>query len=139
MTPEQLTMVQSSFATLGPHTATLAAQFYGRLFEVAPSIRTMFSEDPVQEALFVSELAVIVECISQFDAFVARTRRLGARHAEYGVTYQHYDAMGRVLLETLATTLGPTFTDELHDAWRLAFDLIAETMMQGAADAPRGA
>jgi hypothetical protein len=23
----------------------------------------------------------------------------------------------------------------LHEAWRLAFDLVAETMMQGAADA----
>ena len=138
MTPEQVAMVQSSFAQLNPQRPELAARFYERLFEVAPSIRAMFSQDPgVQEAIFVSELAVIVDSISQFDTFVQRTRRLGASHAEYGVAHGHYETMGFVLREVLAEALGPAFTDELHDAWRLAFDLVAETMMQGAADAPR--
>ena len=129
-------MVQSSFATLGPHTHDLAVRFYERLFEVAPSLRTMFSSEPaVQESLFVSEVRTIVASISQFDAFVARARRLGARHGAYGVTYLHYETAGRALLQALGDTLGSEFTDELHEAWRLAFDLVAETMMQGAADA----
>ena len=128
-------MVQASYVELGPHTADLAERFYERLFAAAPSLRTMFSEDPaVQKSLFASELAVIVQSISHFDAFVARTRHLGARHETYGVTYLHYEIAGRALLEALADTLGPAFTDELRDAWRLAFDLVAETMMQGAAD-----
>ncbi len=129
-------MVQASFAELGPHTPDLAARFYERLFAAAPALRTMFSEDPaVQKSLFVSELGVIVRSISRFDAFVARARDLGARHDGYGVTYVDYEIAGRALLEALADTLGPAFTDELHDAWRLAFDLVAETMMQGAAEA----
>jgi hemoglobin-like flavoprotein len=128
-------MVQTSFATLGPHTSVLAARFYERLFGVAPSVQSMFMEDPVvQESLFVSELETIVTAISQFDVFVARARDLGARHAKYGVTWVHYETAGRVLLEALGDTLGPAYTDELRDAWRLAFDLVAETMMQGAAD-----
>ncbi len=136
MTPEQVAMVQLSFAQMGPRTTDLAARFYGRLFEVAPSFRSMFSGDPaVQEALFLSELAVLVDSISQFDAFIARTRRLGASHAAYGVTYTHYETVGLVLLEALADTLGREFSDELRSAWRLAYDLMAETMMHGAADA----
>jgi hemoglobin-like flavoprotein len=136
VTPEQVMMVQASFAELGPHTPDLAARFYERLFATAPSLRTMFSKNPAaQKNLFVSELAMIVHSISRFDAFVARVRDLGARHETYGVTYVHYEIAGRALLEALADTLGPAFTDELHDAWRLAFDLVAETMMQGAADA----
>ena len=130
-------MVRASFAELGPRAPDLAARFYERLFDAAPSLRTMFSDEPaVQEALFVSELAVVVQAISRFDAFVARARDLGARHDRYGVTYEHYEIAGRALLEALAETLGPAFTDELRDAWRLAFDLVAETMMQGGADAP---
>lgn len=129
-------MVAASFAELGPKASALAVRFYERLFEVAPSLRTMFSEDPVvQESLFVTELAVIVSSISRFDAFVARARDLGARHAAYGVTYLDYETVARVLPEALADTLGSAFTDELQEAWRLAFDLVAETMMQGAADA----
>jgi hemoglobin-like flavoprotein len=136
VTPEQVAMVRSSFAELGPRTGYLAAQFYERLFEHTPSLRTMFSRDPaVQESVFVAELGVIVTSISRFDAFVALARDLGARHEAYGVTYVHYETAGRVLLEALADTLGPAFTGEMRDAWRLAFDLVAETMMQGAADA----
>ena len=136
MTPEQVAMVQSSVAQLGRQTTDLAARFYERLFEAAPSFRDMFSEHPaVQEALFLSELAVLVDSISQFDAFIARTRRLGASHAAYGVTYTHYETVGLALLDALADTLGPEFTSELRSAWRLAYDLMAETMMQGAADA----
>lgn len=129
-------MVQASFAELGPRAPDLAARFYEHLFEAAPPLRTMFSENPVVlRSLFASELAVVVQAISQFDGFVARARDLGARHDRYGVTYVHYEIAGRALLEALADTLGPGFTDELRDAWRLAFDLVAETMMQGAADA----
>jgi nitric oxide dioxygenase len=136
MTPEQVAMVQASFAQLGPETTDLAPRFYERLFEVAPSFRSLFSGDPVvQEAVFLSELAVLVDSISRFDAFIARTRRLGASHAAYGVSYEHYETMGLVLIEALADTLGPEFTDEVRSAWRLAYDLMAETMMQGAADA----
>lgn len=129
-------MVQASFAELGRRAPDLAERFYERLFDADPSLRTMFSEDPaVQKSLFAAELAVVVQAISRFEAFVARARDLGARHDRYGVTYVHYEIAGRALLEALADTLGPGFTDELHDAWRLAFDLVAETMMQGAADA----
>ncbi len=136
MTPEQVAMVQSSFARLGSQATDLSVRFYRRLFEVAPSFRSLFSEDPAdQEALFLSELAMLVASISRFDAFIARTRRLGASHAAYGITYVHYETVGVVLLEALAETLGAGFTDELRSAWRSAYDLMAETMMQATADA----
>ena len=136
MTPEQVALVQASYAGLGTNGRELARQFYERLFESAPSVQTMFSEEPEAQAeLFLSELAVIVRSISQFDSFVPRARGLGARHVAYGVNYSHYEIAGRVLLDAFAETLGSAFTQELHEAWRLAFDLVAETMMQGAADA----
>ncbi len=136
VTPEQVALIQSSFAELGPHTSDLSVRFYEHLFEAEPSARTMFSTDPeLQEALFAEELSEIVNSISRFDAFVPRTRDLGVRHAAYGVTYEHSETSGRVLQMALADTLGPMFTDECDEAWSLAFRLMAETMMQGAADA----
>ena len=142
MTPEQVEILQLSLAQLSPRAPELAERFYSHLYEAAPSCRALFSEDPAdQEALFMSELAMIVASISQFDAFVTRTERLGARHAKYGVTYEHYQMAGSALLAALADTLGSSCTAELQDAWRLAFDLVAETMMQGAAGVlpdPRG-
>ena len=86
MTPEQVALVQASYAGLGTQRRALARQFYERLFESAPSVQAMFSEDPdVQAELFQTELAVIVKSISRYDAFVSRARGLGARHLAYGV------------------------------------------------------
>lgn len=135
MTPEQVALVQGSFAELDGGTGHLAARFYHHLFEADPSARSMFSEDAAdQEFIFVSELAVIVRSISRFDAFVTRARDLGAHHSRYGVTHVHYEIAGRALLLALEETLGSAFTDEVGEAWRLGFDLVAETMMQGAAE-----
>ena len=54
----------------------------------------------------VYEPAMIVASISQFDEFGVRTRRLGACHSGYGVTHEHYETAGPVLLDGLDDTLG---------------------------------
>jgi hemoglobin-like flavoprotein len=40
--------------------------------------------------------------------------------------------MGEALMGALADALGPDWTDEVEEAWRLAYNLTAETMMSGA-------
>ena len=73
-------MVQTSFATLGPHTSVLAARFYERLFGVAPSVQSMFMEDPVvQESLFVSELETIVTDLVARHGWTEMGRRIPIR------------------------------------------------------------
>ncbi len=135
MTPEQVALVQGSLVELGPRTAEMAARFYDHLFEADPASRAMFSQDAAaQEFIFVSELAVIVRSATRFDTFLVRARDLGAEHARFGVTHVHYEVAGRALLSALDETLGPAFTDEMREAWRLAFDLVAEAMMQGGAE-----
>ena len=129
-------MVQASFAQVVPAADELAVRFYERMFELDPSSRALFSEDPaVQRVKFVAELSKIVDSISEFDVFSHRTRELGAKHRQYGASYSHYRTSGVALLDALAHVLGEAFTPELQDAWRLAHDIVAESMMQGAADA----
>ena len=45
MTPEQVQLVQQNFAKVAPISEQAAVLFYGRLFEVAPSVRAMFPDD----------------------------------------------------------------------------------------------
>jgi nitric oxide dioxygenase len=136
VTPEQVSLVQESWAALGPQLNDFATRFYRLFFEADSSARTLFSEDPnVQADILITEMALIVTALPRFEAFTIRARELGARHANYGVTYHHFEVAERVLMQTFEEVLGSAFTDELRDAWRMGFDLMAETMMQGAADA----
>jgi hypothetical protein len=45
MTPEQVKLIQQSFAQVAPIADKAAEIFYGRLFEVAPAVRSMFPAD----------------------------------------------------------------------------------------------
>jgi hemoglobin-like flavoprotein len=93
----------------------------------------MFTTDPaVQQARFAAELSVIVTSIRRYDDFVTTTHALGARHYGYGVRAGHFALMGEALLGALAAALDERWTDEVEEAWRLAYNLTAEAMMMGA-------
>ena len=136
MTPEQIALVQSSYARVGPAVPDLAARFYVELFGRNPSLRELFTTDPgQQQARFADKLTEIVWAMPRLDELLGHTRALGARHAGYGVRALDYKAVGEALLGALAAVLGDEFDGPTRDAWSLAYNLVAETMLDGAASA----
>ena len=49
MTPEQITLVQESFAKVEPIADKAAELFYGKLFELDPSLKPMFKGDIAEQ------------------------------------------------------------------------------------------
>ena len=138
MTPEQIALVQGSYRALAEldQADALAEAFYQRLFAIDPAVEPLFSTDPaVQRAKFVEELGAIVWAISNLDRLLERTHDLGARHVGYGVVSSQYRTVGEALLWALAEAGGDSFTPELAEAWTMAYNLVAETMMHGADEA----
>ena len=136
MTPEQITMVQSSFERLGPDLPVMAARFYQELFGRDPALRPLFTTDPAeQQARFAEKLTEIVRAMPRLDDLLGHTRALGARHAGYGVRAGDYQTVGAALLDALAAVLGDSFDAPTRQAWTLAYNLVAETMLEGAASA----
>ena len=131
MTPRQIEIVEASLDHVDLR--ELAADFYRRALTSEPELARMFTTDwEVQQVRFATELDAIVRLIRSYDEFVAVGRALGARHRGYGVVAAHYRLMGEALVGALAGALGPDWNDEVEDAWRLAYNLTAETMMSGA-------
>ena len=131
MTPAQIQMVETTLDRIS--VPRLAAVFYGRVLSSDPDLARMFTTDvEVQQVRFATELAAIGRSIRSYDAFVSAGRALGARHRTYGARAAHYRLMGDALVAALADALGPEWNDEVEEAWRLAYNLTAETMMSGA-------
>ena len=131
MTPEQIQLVEQTVAAVDM--ADLAEDFYRRLFARDPSVAAMFTADPaLQQERFAAELTEIVLSIRALDTFAGRAQALGSRHRGYGVRAGHYVLMGNALLEALAAARGTEWTPEAAEAWAAAYDLVAETMQQGA-------
>lgn len=136
MTPEQIALVQSSFDRLGPLRPAMAARFYEELFRRHPDLRALFTTDMAeQEVKFAEKLALIVKAMPRLAELLSHTQTLGARHVGYGVRAADYPSVGEALLAALAAVLGDAFDAATSEAWTLAYNLVAETMLDGAAAA----
>lgn len=136
MTPEQIKLVQASFALVLPIADTAAALFYGRLFELDPSLKPLFRGDMSEQGRkLMTMIRVVVNGLDRLDQIVPAVQELGRRHARYGIRDEHYDTVGAALLATLHQGLGDVFTPAVAAAWAAAYTLLADTMKAAAAEA----
>jgi hemoglobin-like flavoprotein len=133
VTDQQVTLVQESFAKVEPISEQAAEIFYGKLFEIDPSLRSMFKHDmKAQGKKLMATLAVVVKGLSKPDSIMPAVKELAVRHVEYGVEPEHYTYVGNALLRTLAEGLGDDFTPETRQAWVEAYRLLAKVMKEEA-------
>ncbi|MGU3360220.1 globin family protein [Methylobacterium sp. M6A4_1b] len=138
MTPDQVTLVQDSFAKVRPIADTAADLFYGRLFEIAPEVRSMFPEDMrEQKKKLMAMLGLAVTNLHKPDMVVPALQTLGRQHVSFGTQAAHYEPVGAALLWTLEQGLGPDFTPEVREAWVETYGLVASVMKAAAAEVRR--
>jgi len=136
MTPQQKHLVQTTFAKVAPIADDAAALFYGRLFDLDPSLQPMFTTDLKEQGRkLMRMIGMAVNGLDRLDELVPVVRQLGTRHAGYGVRDEHYDTVAAALVWTLEQGLGPDFTPEVRDAWVAVYGVLATTMKDAAAAA----
>ena len=136
MNSRQIELVQSSFAQVVPIADTAAALFYGRLFELDPSLRPMFRGDLKEQGRKLMDMIrAVVGNLRTLDRIVPGIRALGSRHAGYGVRDEHYEIVADALLWTLGQGLGEAFTKETREAWTAAYAILSGTMKDAADEA----
>jgi hemoglobin-like flavoprotein len=133
MTPDQVTLVQQSFARVAPISETAAVLFYDRLFEIAPSVVPMFPTDmKEQRKKLMATLAVVVGGLSNLDAVLPAASALAKRHVSYGAKPEHYPVVGAALLWTLEKGLGDGWTPDVAAAWTAAYGTLSGYMISEA-------
>ena len=136
LSAKEIALVQGSFEQVLPIADTAAALFYGRLFELDPSLRALFRNDmSTQGRALMGMIKVAVAGLTRLDQIVPAVQALGRRHGGYGVRDEHYATVASALLWTLERGLGEAFTPETRAAWVKVYTLLAETMQQAAAEA----
>jgi hemoglobin-like flavoprotein len=131
MTPQQIALVEASFAKVAPIAATAADLFYARLFETAPDLRPMFPDDlSEQKNKLMAMLGTVVAGLRRLDTLLPAVQALGRRHAAYGVSAEQYAPVGGALLWTLEQGLGAAFTTEVKQAWTAAYTVLSQTMIE---------
>ncbi|MEM6473805.1 MAG: globin family protein [Planctomycetota bacterium] len=133
MTPEQITIVQSTWEKVKPISEQAAELFYGRLFELDPSLKPLFKGDMKEQGRkLMATLNLAVTSLTKLEEIIPAVQDLGRRHVKYGVPDESYQTVGQALLWTLEQGLGDAFTDEARDAWTVTYVTLSSVMLDAA-------
>lgn len=135
MTPEKIKLVQDSWFKVVPISETAAELFYGKLFELDPSLKSLFKGDMKEQGRkLMAILNTAVNALDKLDTIVPAVQDMGRRHVGYGVKDEHYDTVGEALIWTLGAGLKDDFTEDTKGAWIEVYTLVADTMKEAAAE-----
>jgi hemoglobin-like flavoprotein len=130
LTPQQKRLVRESFQTVQEYSNSLTKLFYGRLFELAPSVRSLFASDLSEQSRKLLEmLATVVNALDRFEELRPQLAELGRRHVTYGARPEHYDVVRVALLWALAQALEHEFDRDTRHAWDQMLRAISAAMV----------
>ena len=129
LSEHEIAIVRQSFRDAMALRERFQLDFYEAFFRRAPETRQMFRHDISGQGMrFMTTMQTIVNNVGAAD-LPKKLADLGHAHAALGVHVEHFAPMGEALVETLARTLGENYREEIGDAWRKAFDEIAQAMI----------
>eukprot|EP00356_Strombidium_inclinatum_P010990 CAMPEP_0170493430 /NCGR_PEP_ID=MMETSP0208-20121228/13889_1 /TAXON_ID=197538 /ORGANISM="Strombidium inclinatum, Strain S3" /LENGTH=168 /DNA_ID=CAMNT_0010769357 /DNA_START=14 /DNA_END=520 /DNA_ORIENTATION=+ len=127
---------------LDPTFKTQGCLIYEKIFELAPPAKDLFhfgnfKGDAYQKALehFTPKTLKTIEktLLNPTDDFNDKhLSNLGGEHTELGVISEHYKVVEDAIIITLQNVFKDEFTPELEEAWRLAYNVVANKMKVGA-------
>ncbi|MBS1875643.1 MAG: hemin receptor [Acidobacteria bacterium] len=136
MTGIEKQMVRDSYEVIRTYQEAVFVLFYGRMFQLDPSIRSLFHVDiRVQAKKLAQTLDVLVASLDGLDALRPRLRELGRTHHTYGVEPHHYQTLTEALLWAFGQALSGGFPREVRAAWKQVLDLVNGEMIAAQAEA----
>jgi len=130
LTPEEIGLVRASFSSLAGSADLMATVFYGRLFELDPSLRGLFKISLVEQSRkLIDTLTIAIEALDRFENIRPRLAELGRKHVSYGTQPLHYETVNTALVWALQQTLGDAFDERTRGAWLNLLNAITRAML----------
>jgi class 3 adenylate cyclase/hemoglobin-like flavoprotein len=124
-------IIQTTINTILQDEARFAEKFYARVFEKDPSLRGLFKKNMVQQGRMLTHmLGGIVYSLSRPQHLKLGLRTLGQQHEKYGVKAEYYPIIREAMIETIGDQLGDENSEEVHQAWGAALDMIIGMMQK---------
>lgn len=122
--------VRESFLKVSADLERAGELFYEKLFQIDPSLETLFVNDMrAQASKLMNTLSIVVSQLQTWPDLAPLVEDLALRHVAYGVKAEHYDSVGQALIDMMDDVLGEAFTDDMRTAWIRSYTAIAGHMI----------
>lgn len=128
----QRQLVKATAPVLKQHGVTLTSHFYARMFSHNPELREFFNQGHQRSGGQQQALALAVTAyadhIDDPSVLLPVLERIAAKHISLGIRKEHYAIVGKHLLASIREVLGAAATDELVEAWAVAYTELADLL-----------
>ncbi len=130
MTPNQITLVQQSWASISPPSETFAVLFQQRLTKTAPGVRLGLERATRNQApLLLALFDTAVATLDLVDNLTPALRAIGHRLRREGIGPTELKLARDALLWTILRALGD-ISAETRNAWQRALETLTEVVIE---------
>ena len=126
--------VKSTEPVLKEHGLEITKTFYKTMFTNNPEVKEMFNMDKQESGEQPKALAMTIlaaaQNIDNLEAISSAVKNIGKSHVASNVKAEHYPIIGQNLLLAIKEVLGDAATDEVLNAWKEAYEVIAKVFIQ---------
>lgn len=134
LSQKTIDIVKSTVPVLEKHGVDITKHFYKRMFTNHPELKNVFNQTNQREGRQPQALAASVYAaaanIDNLDAILPVVHLIAHKHRALGILPEHYPIVGENLLAAIKEVLGDAATDEIIDAWKDAYGVIADVFIQ---------
>ncbi|MEG5162962.1 AAA family ATPase [Microcoleus sp. AT3-A2] len=128
-------LLERTLALIKPHSDEFVSNFYEILFDSSSQIKNLFMNTKMaqQKEKLWQSLEIIIENLRKPKLINVFAKGLGATHAKYGVSVEHFPVVANALIQSLKAQMGLEWTPETEKAWVEAYTIIQSAMIDGMA------
>jgi hemoglobin-like flavoprotein len=128
MTQREILLIKSSWSIVATHPQESGNLFYGKLFELDPSLKSLFPEDMDPQAnKLMKMLTYIIKHLQNLEDIAGEIQHLALRHAAYGAQPKHLATVGQALLYAIGEVNGNRWNQETYGAWEKVYGQLSAT------------
>ncbi|MEG4249034.1 AAA family ATPase [Microcoleus sp. Pol10D4] len=128
-------LLERTLALIKPKSDEFVSNFYEILFDSSSQIKNLFMNTKMaqQKEKLWQSLEIIIENLRKPKLINVFAKGLGATHAKYGVSVEHFPVVANALIQSLKAQMGLEWTPETEKAWVEAYTIIQSAMIDGMA------
>lgn len=130
LSQHHIDLVKSTVPILESAGPAVTEYFYQRMFRDNPEVKHIFNmsnqhSGRQQFALF-SAIAAYAKHLDTPETLLVMVERIAQKHSSMNILAEHYPIVGHHLLETLRELVPDQFTAEIEEAWKYAYQQLAD-------------
>jgi len=133
LSPSQVQTIKSTVPVLAKYGGAITSKFYDDMLIARPELKNIFNNTHQatghQAQALAGALYAYAANIDDLGKLSPAVELICHKHASLFIRAEHYEIVGKHLLETMSTVLGDAATPEILEAWGAAYWQLANLMI----------